>query len=164
MLFSSKQTYHFPVQEEELRHRLSGKHIRIHNLDFEVLEKDEKLSIIPHAEQVDAIKTLPITQVEFKGKGDKTQVIVTSKMRRLDTGGPMLLLLFCFFLLCLSYFLFEIYREATVGYVLAGICIAILTSLGIRLQTGYFDYVRKVRAYIRERAEQVRSGNSMNFA
>jgi len=164
MFFTKKQTYHFAVQEEELRNRLSGKHIKIHDLDFEILELDQKLRIVPHAESVDSIRTLPITKIEFKNKGDQTWVCITSKMRRLDSGGPILLLSFCFFLLGLSFFLFEIYRESTLCYLLLGLTALILTIFGIRMQTGYFDYVRKVHHYIRDRAGQAKNGNTLNFA
>lgn len=164
MLFTRIHTYYFPMRKEELKSRLVGKHVQIHNLDFEVFEKDRKLSIVPHAEQVETIKTLPITSIVFNEEGNKTKVVVTSKMRQLDSGGPVLIMLFCAFMVLASFFLYTVNREPSVAYTLMGISVTILTLFCIRLQTGYFDYVRKVRAYIKSKADPGFSGNVMPLA
>src|ERR1044071_5871088 len=90
MIFSRTYRYNSSMPAEAIKGRLIGKHVKVHNMDFEVSEKDRMLRIIPHAEQETNIKTLPITHVELKGKGDKTQVVINSKMRKIDSGGPML--------------------------------------------------------------------------
>ena len=72
MFFTRTHKYNCPIHEDDFKNRLIGKHVRIHNLDFEVLGSDHALSIIPHAEQINAITTLPITKVVFTDKGDKT--------------------------------------------------------------------------------------------
>ena len=153
MFFTRTHTYHFSLSKEELKNRLVGKHVRIHNLDFEVLETDDKLSIIPHAEQVEAIKTLPITTISFKEAGNKTKVSVTSKMRQLDSGGPFLIVIFCSFMFIASLILFNMGTEPGVAYTLFGISVFIFTLFCIRMQMGYFDYVHKVRAYVKSKAE-----------
>src|SRR5580693_621296 len=106
MFFTRTQRYNFSIPKEDLKNRLIGKHVKIHDLDFEVMEKDQSLSIIPHAEQVTAIKTLPITHVDLKEEGGKTRVVITSKMRKLDIGGPMLVVIFCGFMFGASVALF----------------------------------------------------------
>ena len=155
MLFTRTHRYHFSIPKEDLKNRLLGKHVKIHNLDFEVLEKGPYLSIIPHAEQVVAIKTLPITNLDLKDEGSgKTKVIITFKMRRFDSGGPMLVIIFCTFMLLAAAVLFMVKdAERSLPYTLAGISIATLTAFSIRMQTGYFDYIRKIRAYVKSRAE-----------
>jgi hypothetical protein len=158
MFFTRTHTFHFPLSKEELKNRLVGKHVRIHNLDFEVLEIDDKLSIIPHAEQVEVIKTLPITTVVFKEEGNKTKVVVTSKMRQLDSGGPFLIVIFCSFMFIASLILFNLGTERGVAYTLFGISIFIISLFCIRMQMGYFDYVRKVRVYVKSKADPVISG------
>jgi hypothetical protein len=74
-------------------------------------------------------------------------------MRQLDSGGPLLILLFCAFIFGISLVMLEVNRETMVAFTLMGICATMLTTFGIRLQMGYFDYVRKVQEYIKHNAE-----------
>ncbi len=166
MLFTSTHRYQFSISKEDLKNRLVGKHVKIHDLDFEVLEKDHTLSIIPHAEQVNAIKTLPITEVDMKEEGGKTKVVITSKMRKLDLGGPLLIVIFCSFLFGASVVLwFAAPNEVQIIYTMLGIGLLIFTVFTIRMQMGYFDYVRKVRAYVKNKAEGVAAtGNTPAMA
>lgn len=159
MFFTRTHRYKFSIPKEDLKNRLIGKHVQIHNLDFEVLEKDQTLRIIPHAEQVDAIKTLPITDVDIKEEGGKTNVVITSRMRKLDMGGPMLVIIFCGFLFGASIVLFfAAPKELQITYTLLGMGLFTFIVFTIRMQMGYFDYVRKIRAYIKSRGEAVASG------
>jgi len=156
MFFTRTHHYHCPIAKDDFKNRLIGKHVRIHNLDFEVMEKDHMLSIIPHAEQVDAIKTLPITHVEFKeGSGDHIKVIITSKMRKLDVGGPQIIVIFCAFLFAASIVLFLAGAERMLSYILLGTSVFIFTIFWVRLEMGYLDYVRKIRAYVMDKGKSV---------
>src|ERR1700748_2141026 len=116
MFFTRTRSFHSSVPKEDFKNRLIGNHVQIHDLDFEVTEKDHLLRIIPHAEQVNAIKTLPITHVDVKQAGGKTNVVVTSKMRKFDAGGPMLIMLFCFFLFLASITLLYVGGEPSITY------------------------------------------------
>jgi hypothetical protein len=155
MLFSRHYRYSTPTPEEEIKKRLIGQHVKIHNMDFEIYDKDRMLKIIPHAEQETTIRTLPITHVEFRGKGSKTDVIITSKMRKIDKGGPLILLFFCFFLLAAALIMllsikedgFEVY-----AYPMIAVSLLVFIIFWIRLESGYFDYIRKIRNYIKERS------------
>lgn len=154
MLFSRTYRYQTAVPAEDIKSRLLGNHVKVHNLDFEVFEKDRTLKIIPHAEQVESIKTLPITHVEFKGSGPKTQVVISSKMRKIDQGGPYLIVFFCLFMLLAALFSFvrggaeySIYT-----YSLLGIAVLISLVFWMRMEAGYFDYVRKIRDYIKKQS------------
>jgi hypothetical protein len=160
MLFSSTHRYRSSVSKDIFINRLIGKHVKIHDLDFEVFQKNNSLSIIPHAENVDEIKTLPITHVELENKGDKTDVVVTSKMRKVDVGGPQLIVIFCLFLLLAAIVLFYVGGQPQITYTLLGISLLIFTVFVIRLQMGYFDYVRKIRAYIKSRLDSQDIGNA----
>lgn len=165
MFFTRTHTYHFPVSRQELKNRLVGRHVKIHDLDFEVLEKEGKLSIVPHAEQVNAIKTLPITSVVFNEESNgKTKVVITSKMRQLDSGGPYLILIFCAFLLIAAGILLNVGNEPGITYTLLGAGISIFTIFWVRMEMGYFDYVRKVRAYVKEKANPSFSEANMSVA
>ena len=77
MIFSRTYRLTSNMREDDIKGKLLGKHLQVHKLDFEVSEKDRMLKVIPHAETVTDIKTLPITHISFKGSGDKTQVVVS---------------------------------------------------------------------------------------
>ena len=149
MFFTRTHRYTTAIGIDDLRNRLLGKHLVIHNLDFEVLDDEGTLSIIPHAEEIEEIKTLPITFIDFTEDGKQTKVAITSKMREFDTGGPMLIVLFCLFMLVFSVILFFTSNEKSLSYLLLAIGLSVLTIFMIRLQTGYFDYVRKIRTYLK---------------
>ena len=153
MLFTRNFRYHTPMPVEEIKKRLIGQHVKVHNMDFEIYEKEHMVKIIPHAEQETNIKTLPITHVEFAGKGSNTEVHITSKMRKIDKGGPMILLTFIFFMLAAALIMllslhndgFEVY-----AFPMLGASILIFIIFWVRLESGYFDYVRKIRNYVKK--------------
>ncbi len=150
MIFSRTYRYVSSVPEDDIKGRLIGKHVKIHNLDFEVSEKDRMLKIIPHAEQDTNIRTLPITHIEFKGKAGKTQIVVSSKMRKIDSGGPMLIMVFVLFLIIAAVALFLFGDNMTYTYLLGGIGLGIFLIFWMRMETGYFDYIRKIRSYVKK--------------
>lgn len=153
MLFSRHYRYTTPTPAEEIKKRLIGQHVKIHNMDFEIFDKDNMLKIIPHAEQVTNIKTLPITHVEFRGKGSMTDVRISSKMRKIDEGGPLILLFFCFFLMAAALIMLFSVREAgfnVYAYPMIAASLLVFVIFWIRLEGGYFDYVRKIRKYVRD--------------
>lgn len=152
MLFSRTYRYISASSEDDIRNRLIGKHMQVHNLDFEVSEKDRILKIIPHAEQDTNIRTLPITHVKFKGKEGKTHVVVSSKMRKIDSGGPLLILAFVTIMVvaALMLFIFGDEKYLMYTYTLGGIGLGIFLVFWMRMETGYFDYIRKIRDYIKK--------------
>lgn len=153
MLFSRHFRYNSTLPAEEIKKRLVGSHVKVHQLDFEIYEKEHTIKIIPHAEQLTNIKTLPITHVEFSGKGDRTQVHISSKMRKIDKGGPLILLTFCFFMLAAALVMlislrdegFEIY-----AFPMLALGLIVFIIFWIRLETGYFDYIRKIRDFVKK--------------
>ena len=153
MLFSRHFRYHTSMPAEEIKKRLVGTHVKVHKLDFEIYEKEHMIKIIPHAEQETNMKTLPITHVEFSGKGDRTQVHISSKMRKIDKGGPLILLTFCFFMLASALVMlvslkgegFEVY-----AFPMLGVSILVFVIFWVRLESGYFDYIRKIRDYVKK--------------
>ena len=154
MFFTRTQRFRSSIPKEDFKNRLIGNHVKIHDLDFEVTEKDQLLRIIPHAEQVNAIKTLPITHVDVKQLGDKTNVVVTSKMRKFDAGGPMLVVIFCSFMLIAAGVLFMVPgAERPLPYTLAGISVFTFAIFWVRMEMGYFDYVRKIRAHVKSKLD-----------
>ncbi len=155
MFFTRTHTTLFPLPKDELIDRLIGKHVSIHNIDFEIFEEDGFLKVIPHAEQVEEIKTLPIAKLDLIAEGKNTKVVATFKMRRLDAGGPFLIVIFCAFLFITSITLMFVDRgQELISYSMFGAGSLILAMFSYRLQTGYFDYIRKIRAYIKGRVTQ----------
>ncbi len=154
MLFSRTYKYQSTMGVDAIKGNLLGKHLKVHNLDFEVLEKENMIKIIPHAEQIESVKTLPITHVEFNGKDGNTQIIVSSKMRKIDKGGPMLVVIFCTFMLIAALGFFAIGKEEFQRFTfwLLGISVAVFAIFWIRMESGYFDYVRKIRDYIKSQS------------
>jgi len=142
------------MRPDDIKGRLLGKHVKVHNMDFEVSENDRVLRIIPHAEQENEIKTLPITHIEFKGKGDKTQVVINSKMRKIDSGGPLLIMIFCAFLLiaCVMTYVLGKTELMTYTYTFGIIGVGIFLVFWLRMERGYFDYVRKIRDYVKNQS------------
>ncbi len=151
MLFSRTYRYKSSMPIDDIKTKLLGKHVKVHNMDFEVFEKDRMLRIIPHAEQETTIRTLPITHVELKGKGNQTQVVISSKMRKIDSGGPLLIVIFCMFMLIAAVMFYVIGRDEYLSftYTLLGISLAIFIVFWVRMEAGYFDYIRKIRDYIK---------------
>jgi len=152
MIFNRTYRYGSSISPEDIKHRLVGKHVTIHNLDFEVFEKGQLLRVIPHAEHERALKTLPITHIEFKNRGGKTQVVIRSKMRKIDSGGPSLVIIFCAFMLAAAFILLYSSNEKQITYTLLSISLLILVVFWTRMQTGYFDYIRKIRNYVKTQA------------
>ncbi len=149
MLFT--RTYHFscPKPIDEVKSRLLGKHMSVHNLDFEVFERDGSLLIFPHAENEMNIKTLPITNINIQTKGTNSNVKLKFSMRKIDSGGPMLIVVFCSFLLIAGLLVFLFGADKVIAYVMFGISLFIFSIFWMRMQSGYFDYVRKIKSHIK---------------
>ena len=153
MFFTRTHSCPTKYTREELKKRLIGDHIKIHNLDFEAVEDDRAISIFPHTEQVSEIKTLPITSVEFQETDGSMKVVMTSSIRPLDQGGPILMLILCGLLIVVGtvlFFAFHENPERIAAYVVFGISVFAFALFWARMQSGYFDYVRKVRAHVVE--------------
>lgn len=152
MIFTRTRKFPSPVSKQAFMDRLAGKHIKIHDLDFEVYDQETLLKIAPHTEDLRAIKTLPITDVDVVKDGNTNQVVVTSKIRVIDYGGPLLIMLFCAFMFCASAVLFLLGGELHITYSLFGASILVFLLFWVRMQLGYFDYVRKVENFIKTQA------------
>jgi hypothetical protein len=155
MFFTRTQKYRSLIAQEDFRNLLIGNHVRIHNLDFEVFEQEHKLTIVPHAEQVTDLKTLPITNVDLKKDGNTTHIIITSKIRMLDYGGPLLIVVFCAFLFIASIILYYVGHEQTIATTMLAASTLLFTVFWVRMEMGYFDYVRKIRSFIKTRLQLV---------
>jgi len=157
MFFTRTHSYQSLLSKEALMNRLIGRHVKIHNLDFEVLEREGELRIIPHAEQIEDIKTLPITKLDLVEQGGKTSVKMTFKMRKLDSGGPMIVMISCLFFLATAIVLY-VCNELQMSAIFLGSDILLFMIFWIRMQTGYFDYIRKIRTYVKSKEMEMSLG------
>jgi len=155
MFFTTTYRYNFSIPIDHLKYRLIGSQVKIHNLEFEVLEQDHSLRIIPNTEEVNSSQTFPVTEVELKEDGNKTNVVVTSKLNRVDSGGPIVVALFCLFLLLASIIILYVEKEPVITIIIGTFSLLFFTVFLIRMQMGYFDYVRKIRDYIKLTGDQV---------
>lgn len=152
MFFVRTYKFDLGVPKEEFMKRLAGKHVTIHKLDFEVYEQDDRMCIAPHAEQLTEIKTLPITWIDFKSEAGKNKIVVQSKIRQLDAGGPNLIMIFCIFLLAAAIILgFTSGGDLRITFTFLGIDLLVYASFWIRMKRGYLDYVHKIRDYVKLR-------------
>ncbi len=141
------------MSKASLKNRLIGNHVSIHNLDFEIMEKnDNKLRIIPHAEQIDEIRTLPITYVELDESSGNTRIKITSHIRKLDAGGPMLMVILCSLLIVAGLVLFFLQEHLVSGLVLA-IGIITFSVFRFNLEKSYFDYVRRIQMHVLDKTK-----------
>lgn len=154
MLFT--RTYNFSCSKsiDEVKNKLMGKHMSVHNLDFEVFERDGSLLIFPHAEDETNIKTLPITNINIQSKGSDCNVKLNFSMRKIDSGGPMLIVVFCSFLLIAGLLVFLFGADKAIAYVMFGISLFIFSIFWMRMQSGYFDYIRKIKSHIKSQCEK----------
>ncbi len=154
-MFTRTHQYKFSIPKEMLKYRLVGNHITIHRHDFEVLEDEQLLSIIPVVEEDSKRSTLPITQVELKEEGNKTEMVITSRMKAIEAGAQMLMMLFCGFFLVASLVLLYVGNDTLVTISFTAISLLIFVFFLIRLQLGYFDYVRRIRAYVKHSCDEI---------
>lgn len=152
MIFKRTSRLKTTLSLDEVKDRLSRRQFKVHDMDFEIAEKERMLKVIPHAEHIQSIKTLPITHVDVQGNGATgSRIVLTSKPRRIDVGGPYLIVIFCLFCIVgASIFYFINPDESFMPpLTMAGVGILIFIVFWIRMESGYFDYVRKIREYIK---------------
>ena len=152
MIFRRYSTMQSKKSAEELKHRFIGQHLNVHVLDFEVSLRDGDIKIIPHAEADDHVYTLPITRIRLLAAGTGSTIKMMSKPRRIDIGGPYLIMIFvCFMIIAgvLLYLLGEGKYNNT-AYILCGLAVIIFGFLWCRLEMGYFDYIRKIRKWVQD--------------
>lgn len=152
MLFRRYYSLNSKKSSSEIKKNIVGKHLKVHVLDFEVSEREGDIKIIPHAELEEHIYTLPITRVRLVDNGTGTTVKLMSKPRRIDIGGPYLIMIFVIFALIAAVFLWAfgngVYNNTAI--ILGSISVLIFLLLWFRLERGYFDYIRKIKNWVKE--------------
>jgi hypothetical protein len=137
----------------DLKQHLNGQHIQIHGYDFETIQKENIIKIIPHAENTNKVTTLPISNLSFVQKSNKTFIKMETHPRRIDVGGPYILLLLTSAIFFVG-FLMGLYggtEQSNSSKMMMGIGLAIFILFWIKMEIGYFDYVRKLKKWVVEK-------------
>lgn len=150
MIFN--KTFRFESQSNinDLKEKLVESLINVNNQSFFISPKDNMLRIIPDASKRKELTTLPVTHIKFKKRNDsnKTKVTLFSKPRKIDAGGPYLLVVFCVFLLIAAIVIYavESNRENIIPALgLVGLSLLIMLIFWYRMSRGYYRYVRGIR-------------------
>jgi hypothetical protein len=94
---------------------------------------------------------LPITHIDLEGSGNETRLRVSYKIRKIDQGGPYLLMIFCLFML-LGAVAFYINNEQTLAILFMAIFLVFFGGFWAKMQSGYFDYAVQIKKYLKEKA------------
>ncbi len=155
MLFTRTHQYNFSIPKELLQYKLIGNHIKIYDLDFQVLEEDDLLTVIPYTAESTGTRSFPITELQLEDEGNNTKVVITSRIRKVDSGLPLLLFILCGLLLVASFIFLYIGHELEVSVTMCAFTLVILLLLFVRLQKDYFGYVRKIHGHIKYTGDQI---------
>jgi hypothetical protein len=154
MIFNSSSTVKSTQSADELRKFFLGQHLSIHELDFEITQLGDVMHVVPNIADSSHMYTLPVTQLNFSSAGNTTDIKITSQPRRIDVGGPYLLMIFIVFAFITAFLLLKLgggnYNNT--AYIMIGIAGIILITLYYRLYIGYYDYVRKIVNWVKDHA------------
>lgn len=153
-MFTRTVQYQFAIPKELLKYRLVGNHMTIHKHEFEVQEDEQALTISPTVEE-NSKTILPITEVLLDGEGNRTKLVITSRMHSIEAGEQMLIMLFCVMFLVASLVMLYVSHDMLLTLGLCALSVVVFVLFLIKLQLGYFDYVRKLRSNIRNIGEEI---------
>lgn len=152
MIFRKYYSFKSQKNPDELTKHITGQHLQVHGLDFEIYQKEDSIKIIPHAENDEKVRTIPITRLRLiKDSSGGSTIKMMCKPRRIDSGGPTLLAIFLLTALIGGIFLFLKHNETyeITSYILMGIGGVGFILFWLRLESGYFDYIRKIKAWVK---------------
>lgn len=149
MIFNRSFTLKSKSDSSTIRKKLVGQHLQVHKIDFEVFDKDNVVRIIPHAEDHDEVLTLPITRLDFDESPQGSRISIKSHPRKIDVGGPYLLVIICILAILGGTALLNSPTYRMIGsFFLIG-AILTLAIFWIKMELGYFDYVRKIKNWVK---------------
>lgn len=154
MLFTRQFQFNCSKNAETLYKHFLGKHLTIHQLDFEVYDEGDHLKVIPHTEDSDQIYTLPITKVMISPDNKGASIKLKFSPRHIDIGGPYLLIIFIVFAIISGLLLLWYNTNVQTAYLIIGLAIGVLSIMWYRMERGYFDYIRKIKNWIKSAATE----------
>lgn len=152
MLFNSSSRISCKQNPEQVRAALVGKHLSIKELDFEFKESDGMLKVIPHTENDDKARIVPITHVEPSADGSGSRILVSSKPRKIDLGALYMVTGFIIVIAIIAVYLKVTYPEQTLKapILVAAASLLLFIIFRIRLQSSYYGYIYSIRAFIKK--------------
>jgi hypothetical protein len=152
MIFNRSYNFKSSKTIAAIKQCIAGSHLKVHSFDFEGIEVNNVLKIIPHAENSEGITTLPITNIHLSEKNNKTSVHIETHPRRIDIGGPYILVVLCLALFFAGFFigLYGGIDQTTTSKIMMGIGLGVFVLFWIKMELGYFDYVRKIKAWVKQ--------------
>lgn len=152
MIFRKYYSLRSNKNPEELTKSITGQHLQVHGLDFEIYQKEDCIKIIPHAENDQSLQIIPITRLRLiKTSSGGTSIKVTSKPRKIDAGGPSLLAVFLLlaFFGGVIIFLMKMENYLTASYILMASSLFFGLIFIYKLERGYYDYIRKIKDWVK---------------
>ncbi len=152
MFFNTSTKIESKLNADQVKSTLVGNHFQIKELDFEFKESEGIIKVIPHTENDERSRLVPITHVRLSKGGNGTELQVSSKPRRIDLGGLYLAVGAIVLLALMGIYLKLAYPEQDILVPAAIIVAALLAFIlfRIKLQSSYYGYVNAIRKYIRE--------------
>lgn len=149
MLFVKTHEYDFSIPKDYLIHSLTGTVIKLNDQEFNFVDHGSSLAVIAFDQDIDSLKTFPITKIDLYGDGNKTKAVITSIMSKADAGGPIVMLMLCLFLFLGAFLLLYVSKDMvlTISICILSMCIFIVFLIYMYIY--YFYYIRKINTHIK---------------
>src|SRR5690606_93719 len=151
MLFTTSTNFTTNLRPEEVRNVLVGKRTDIKQLNFEIKEYDGIIKIIPHTENDEKSRIVPITHVEVSADANGTNVRMSTKPRRIDLGGLYLATGAIILIALIAVYLRITYPEQSiwVSGIIMGVALLSFIIFRLRLESSYYSYVKSLRSFVK---------------
>lgn len=151
MLFTTSTNFTTNLRPEEVRNVLVGKRTDIKQLNFEIKESDGIIKIIPHTENDEKSRIVPITHVEVSADANGTNVRMSTKPRRIDLGGLYLATGAIILIALIAVYLRITYPEQSiwVSGIIMGVALLSFIIFRLRLESSYYSYVKSLRSFVK---------------
>lgn len=152
MFFNTTTNFSSKLNSEQIKKSLVGKHLQIKELDFEFKESDGIIKVIPHTENDERSRLVPITHVNLNSNGNGSQLAISAKPRRIDLGGLYLATGAIIMLVLIAIYLRITYPEQSIWVSISVGLAALLAFIifRVRLQSSYYGYVSDIRKFIKD--------------
>ena len=152
MLFNTTSRLSSKMNTGQVKEALVGKHVQIKELDFEFKESEGIIKVIPHTENDERSRLVPITHITTENNGNGTHIQIRAKPRRIDLGGLYLAIGSIILLGLIGVYLRLTYPEQS-PLVAIGILVLALLAFVIfrmRLQSGDYGYIGNIKSFIKK--------------